>query len=343
MIERKVRFKSLQGGFRSALVSGVISAAVSAYATLLAYPAEPVIASLGLGALSGFVIGTLIPLGLFVTGIFLINAQAFRRLPYYAFMGLTAAMIMFFTIAVYFVVGLVLFRDRITDTSQLILAFGLSAFLSVVLSVANAVRQFAGPGVFMAIISGKYHRAYETSCAFVFIDLVSSTAMAERLGSERFFRMINDFHAIVEACCTYYDGVLYKYLGDGAILVWHTADCAKALACVAEVRTEIQQQKGALRDRYGEDVSFTAGLHAGAVITGEIGDNRKEIGYWGDAVNTAARIQSACKELNRDVLCSEDFFSRLPVDAKSTLTSAGLVSLRGKERPLELFCARELA
>jgi len=290
------------------------------------------------GGGSGFIIGTLIPAGLFFTGTFLINMQVLRRLPYYAFLSITTLMIMFFTLAIYFLVGLFMFKDRITDSSQLVLAFGLSAFLSVTMSLSNAIRQFAGPGVVGAIVSGKYHKAFETECAFVFVDLVSSTAMAERLGSERFFRMINDFHALVEACCYYHDGSLYKYLGDGAILVWDAAHCQKAFLAVEELRAEMEVKKGAFRLTYGEDVSFTAGVHAGSVITGEIGDHRKEIGYWGDAVNTAARIQAACKELGQAILFSSDFVQRLPAGSHA-FTSIGPAALRGKENTVELYSA----
>lgn len=338
MIEQKIRLKSIKGGLRTALLSGIISAIVSAYATWSAYPESGAAQAVVLGGGSGFIIGTLIPAGLFFTGTFLINTQHLRRLPYYAYLSITIVMIMMFTLTVYFLVGLALFKDRITDTSQLILAFGLSAFLSITLSVANAIRQFAGPGVTAAIVSGKYHKAFETECAFVFVDLVSSTAMAERLGSIRFFRMINDFHSIVEACCYFHDGSLYKYLGDGAILVWNAADCQKAFEAVKEMRAEMDLKRNAFRTAYNEDVQFTAGVHAGSVITGEIGDHRKEIGYWGDAVNTAARIQAACKELGKSVLFSSDFIQRLP-EGTHSFNFMGPSALRGKENPVDLYSA----
>lgn len=335
--------QSVKSGIRSSLFSGIISALVSAAATARAYPESGMSEALLLGGGAGLIIGTLIPLSLFLTGTFLINVQAFRRLPYVLFMGATSSLILLFTMLIYFAVGLLMFPARVMDSSQLLLALGLSGFLSVTMSFSNAIRQFAGPGVVSAIISGKYHRAFETDSVFVFVDLVSSTTLAERLGSERFFQMINDFHSTVEACVTYYGGQIYKYMGDGMIAVWHAREAAQTFDCLLEISREISARRAMFESRYGQAAEFTAGVHAGRVITGEIGESRKEIGYWGDVINTAARIQSACREFEMNILLSADFVRLLSPQHQDLVRPAGTARLRGKEKEVELFCLAGLS
>ncbi|MBX7059228.1 MAG: adenylate/guanylate cyclase domain-containing protein [Leptospirales bacterium] len=338
-IERKIRSKTLRTALNASLFSGIVSAVVSAAATAIAYPDLPLLESAPLGALSGLVIGSLIPATLFLLNFTLVNPAHFRKMPYYAFLLLSGGLLIAVTMAVYFLVGSVVFPDRLLDSSQLALAFGLSGFLAVTMSLSSVVRSLAGPGVVGAIVSGRYHQAFETECAFLFIDLSSSTGIAERLGSARFFRMINEFHAIVDSCCLYYDGTLYKYLGDGAILVWTADRCSRALQCVEEIALQLELRAEEFNREYGTPANFTAGLHCGKVITGEIGDQRREIGYWGDTVNAAARIQSACKEYKTTFLISADAVARLAESERPRCRSVGLASLRGKTQSLELFRA----
>jgi adenylate cyclase len=322
---------------KNSLISGLISMVISMIVNQQAYPSRSLYNNLVIGGIAGFTIGTLIPTCIFFIQTFVLNVQKLKRLPYWAFLVVTILIIMVVTLTIYFLVGIFLFPDLVTERLLLTMAFGLSGSLSLLLTISNAIRQFAGPGVVSAIISGKYHRAFETKAVFVFIDLVSSTAMAEKMGSEKFFNLINSFHALVESCCYYYDGVVYKYLGDGAILVWQGTEREKPLQCLLEIREELKSNSDFWKKEFGEFVGFTAGVHCGQVITGEIGDMRREIGYWGDAVNTTARIQSACKEYKTDILISADFREGLPDRWQQKIKSVGSALLRGKEKPVDVY------
>jgi adenylate cyclase len=86
------------------------------------------------------------------------------------------------------------------------------------------------------------------------------------------------------------------------------------------------------------------GIHTGPAILGRIGaaggaDTGRRITALGDTVNTASRLESACKELGVQVVVS-----------RSTLTAAGIVAtggleersieVRGRSQPLEIFAAQ---
>jgi adenylate cyclase len=51
---------------------------------------------------------------------------------------------------------------------------------------------------------------------------------------------------------------------------------------------------------------FRAGLRAGSVVISECGDSRRQIAYFGDTMNVAARLQERCKEVSRALLVSAD-------------------------------------
>ena len=82
---------------------------------------------------------------------------------------------------------------------------------------------------------------------------------------------------------------------------------------------------------------FRIGSHGGPVVASEVGDDKREIVYFGDTVNTAARLQSLCKEMERDFLISEDLLTvmTLPPDARAQYM--GEVELRGKAKSLKVY------
>jgi adenylate cyclase len=54
----------------------------------------------------------------------------------------------------------------------------------------------------------------------------------------------------------------------------------------------------------GDERRLRCGLHAGPLIVGEMGDIKREIVMLGDTMNTAARIEEACRTTGRDVSAS---------------------------------------
>jgi adenylate cyclase len=81
------------------------------------------------------------------------------------------------------------------------------------------------------------------------------------------------------------------------------------------------------------------GIHVGEVTVGEIGVIKKDIAMSGDTMNTAARIRTACSELNQKFIVSKDY-----VDASNMedwqIESLGMVELKGKAKELELFALK---
>lgn len=65
------------------------------------------------------------------------------------------------------------------------------------------------------------------------------------------------------------------------------------------------------RREFGLVPTFRVGLHGGPIVAGECGDDKREIVYFGDTINTTARIQEACKELGRPLLVSGELLREM--------------------------------
>ena len=84
-------------------------------------------------------------------------------------------------------------------------------------------------------------------------------------------------------------------------------------------------------------LSLVAGIHCGEVVAGEIGDQRRQIVFVGDVVNTAARIEAQAKAQGRGLMVSEALFSRADLPTGVVATQLGNFPLKGKADPVELL------
>ena len=85
------------------------------------------------------------------------------------------------------------------------------------------------------------------------------------------------------------------------------------------------------------DQQFRAALHAGPVITGEVGGSRRAIVYHGDVMNTTSRIEQATRDVERKYLVSSDALERLDGADAYTLEDLGLQRLRGRAATVRVY------
>ena len=211
-------------------------------------------------------------------------------------------------------------------------AVGVILFLSV--------NDLLGPGVLFAFAAGRYHNPRIEERALLFIDMRASTAIAERLGELRYLKLLNRFVGDVSFAVAEAGGGIHKYVGDEVIATWRLARGPNPPACVGAAFAaldRIASQGPAYRSEFGVVPDFRAALHCGPVAVGELGSVRKEIALIGDTMNTASRIQQACRETDNRVLASAALLERLAaLPSGVTRRRLGELPMRGKERPLEL-------
>ena len=127
------------------------------------------------------------------------------------------------------------------------IAFSFTVGLSVV--SALTLNRLIGPGVFRNLLLGRYHSPREEQRALLFIDLVGSTAIAERIGATRFLALMNQFVYDIGAALEGSGGVIYRYVGDEA------RDLSGAVEVIFRLRARI----AARGEEYGRS---TEGLAA---------------------------------------------------------------------------------
>jgi adenylate cyclase len=229
---------------------------------------------------------------------------------------------------------------------QFVVAVVGSFVAALVVNFVGQVNGLLGRGVLVGLIIGRYHRPREEVRIFLLIDLRESTQIAERLGNLRYHAFLSRFIADVTTEVVRYRGEVHRYVGDEVILTWtaeeglRDANCVRAVFAVADA---LQAARPTYEADFGAVPNFWAGLHMGAVVTGEIGTVKHEIAFLGDALNTASRIEQASKDLGQQVLASDAVLSALDLPNDIASESLGQIELRGVEGAVGLFALTRAA
>ena len=133
--------------------------------------------------------------------------------------------------------------------------------------------------------------------AIVFVDIRGFTGMAETMDVPALSAFLAQYRARISASADATGGIVDKFVGDGAMVVFDdrhgdAATCAVAFA----------------RDLLGrvDDVRLGIGIHIGQVFAGVVGEEgRLEYTVLGDAVNVAARLETATKAQGVALLVSD--------------------------------------
>lgn len=213
---------------------------------------------------------------------------------------------------------------------------------SIVVATTQLLLQVSskfGQDTFWNIIRGKYNTPKEEKRIFMFLDLNSSTTIAEQLGDETYHALLQDFFADITDPIVNNKGNIYQYVGDEVVVAWgieEGIENAQCLRCFFDMKLSILKKKQKYMQRYGLIPSFKAGIHCGRVVAGEVGIIKRDITYSGDVLNTTSRIQNLCKELQVEVLASSDLVEELPLGNEYEASPMGSIRLRGKSREISL-------
>ena len=176
-----------------------------------------------------------------------------------------------------------------------------------------------GPGMFLAFILGKYFRPKREERIFMFLDLRSSTTIAEKLGEERYFHFLRDVFKHVTQSILNSKGEIYQYVGDEIVISWKLdagTENFNCVRCFFDVQEDLRRKVSYYLNTYGVKPEFKAGLHLGPVMAGEMGVVKRDIAFSGDVLNTASRIQGKCNELGVDILLSKLLLNKLGLPSR---------------------------
>lgn len=212
--------------------------------------------------------------------------------------------------------------------------------LFVLTQIVIEINEKYSPGVFWAIMLGRYIQPKVQKRIVMFIDLKDSTPIAEKLGSKENFKFIRDFIYYVSVALMEYDGRIYQYVGDEIVVSWMYShkNVHKALDALVLAIKLLERNGNYFHFRYGVLPEFKVGIHAGEVTVGEIGIVKKDLAMSGDTMNTAARIRASCNDLNYKYLVSKEFLNGTEVSWQTE--DLGPIDLKGKNEGIELVAIK---
>ena len=217
----------------------------------------------------------------------------------------------------------------------------------IIISTTQFVLQISdkfGPGNLWKFIRGKYYNPREEQRIFMFLDLKSSTSIAEKIGHVKYYNLLNDFYSVITDPIINYYGEIYQYVGDEVVVTWdlkNNRDKNRSVDCFFEIKKKITEQKEKFLDVYGFIPEFKAGIHSGKVTVGEIGILKRDIIYSGDVLNTTSRIQEACNEFNTELLVSEDIVKLLKNPGNYMINTIGEITFKGKANKVKVASVKK--
>jgi len=212
---------------------------------------------------------------------------------------------------------------------------------SLLLSVLYAaVSENLGFNVLRNLVTGKYHRPTVEERIFMFLDMKDSTTIAEKLGHLQYFELLRSFYNMMSDAIINSRGEVYQYIGDEVVITWRSDQGFKknhCINCFLDIKESLEHKQDDFLIRYGAVPDFKAGMHVGEVTTGEIGALKREIFFAGDVLNTAARLQSLCKEYQEDLIVSSEIYTNLEDNSIFTVQDLGNFTLKGKSSFTSLY------
>jgi adenylate cyclase len=194
---------------------------------------------------------------------------------------------------------------------------------------AGSLLRFRAPGLL----------GEERPVAILFADLRDFTRLSEHRLPFDVVHLLNRWFRAMGEAVEVAGGRVDKFIGDGVMALFGTEGspdparaCREALAAARLMAEGLAALNQRLAPELGEGLRIGIGVHVGPVILGMLGHGQA-VGLTaiGDAVNTASRLESACKELRAELVVSE---AVLLVAGVALAGEPHALAVRGRTEPL---------
>ena len=173
-------------------------------------------------------------------------------------------------------------------------------------------------------------------CTFLFTDVRGFTAMSESMPPEEVTIIMNKALTIQQKVVQKHGGMVDKYIGDAMMAIFNAPldlenHAHKAVLAAIEIQQRIKEEN--------IGIEIGVGLNTGDAVIGNMGsDTRFDYTAIGDSVNTAARMESSCKEVGEDIVITENTASQTQVELRPLKP----IKVKGKEKPINIYTVNDL-
>ena len=146
---------------------------------------------------------------------------------------------------------------------------------------------------------------------FLFTDVRGFTSMSETLPPEQVTYIMNKALTAQQSAVQNNGGMVDKYIGDAMMAIFNAPldqdfHQTRAVETALEIQRNMIDLNVELKEQGLPEIVIGIGIHTGEAVIGNMGsESRFDYTAIGDAVNTAARLESSTKEYKVDLLISE--------------------------------------
>jgi len=177
---------------------------------------------------------------------------------------------------------------------------------------------------------------------YLFTDVRGFTSLSEALEPPQVVEVMNKALTIQADCVKDAGGMVDKFIGDAMMGVFNAPldqddHENAAIDCAIEIQRQMEELRHEMKKEGFPEVAIGIGVNTGDAVIGNMGSSsRFDYTCIGDAVNVAARLESATKEAKRDILIGEVTaeFSRHELEELEPM------ALKGKAAPVRVFTLR---
>ena len=183
----------------------------------------------------------------------------------------------------------------------------------------------------------------------LFSDLEGFTKMSHQLTPEQVAFVLNDYLDTLSDVVLEHGGTIDKFVGDAVVAFWGAPiarrdDADKASAALAAMAAAGDAFSARMAGELGGSLPpigrTRVGLHYGDAVVGNFGgDGRIQYTALGDSMNTAARLESANKQMHSGALASAEALADV-TQARDIYVPMGRVRLRGRAKPVDVLTPR---
>src|SRR6516225_2854639 len=179
----------------------------------------------------------------------------------------------------------------------------------------------------------------------VFVDIIGSTPLSERIDPEDFFAVIRTYRDICDEQIRHYGGHIARMIGDRLLAFFgvpqaHENDPERAVRASLAIAAAIKEHKFLLSDGSFVRLGVRIGVNTGVVVVGSVpGEPPARPEVFGSSAHVAARLQGLASENGVVVGSSTHALTR----GTFSYAPLGRRSLKGVEEPVEAWRAEALA
>ena len=179
----------------------------------------------------------------------------------------------------------------------------------------------------------------------LFTDIESFTSMTERAEPTELVALLDAYFEVTTRIVTDHGGMIDKIVGDAIHAIYnapfeledHAGRAVASALALLEASEEVRKSPLGQRLRLGRT---RVGIETGPAIVGDVGGSRKlDYTAHGNAMNAAARLEAANKDLGSSICIGPGTAARLD---PATLRQIGALTLRGQSTEIKVYTPASL-